>query len=211
MIAFLRGKIFSLNTTSAVIDVGGVGYKTAIPLSTFTELQKHAKSGFKDDVSLYVFAYTQDGETSLYGFHAPIEKQVFEKLLRVGGIGPSLALSVLSTLGAEGTIVAISSQDESALSRVPKVGKKLAGRILLELKDKMEVLKSELTGAQIKAMSNLWRDVVSALVNMGYNAPEAESAVRKVREQFKKPARQSAGGEEPSFEDAFRLALKNLR
>lgn len=212
MIAYLKGRIVLLESGTsaasgqmAVLDVHGVGYRVRIPTGLYASLKGRVggpEAAGGGEVALHVYSHAKDGDVALFGFASAFERRVFERLLRVSGVGPALALAILSAHRAEDLIAALASGDGNLLERVPRVGKKLASRILLELRDKLDDLLPEAVGAGAGAgASSVWRDVVSALVNMGYRASDAEVACRAAREH--------AG--ECSFEDAFRAALKKAQ
>ncbi|UCF81211.1 MAG: Holliday junction branch migration protein RuvA [Acidobacteriota bacterium] len=212
MIAYLKGRVVSLESgtsaasgQTAVLDVHGVGYRVRITTGLYASLKGRADGPGEaggGEVALHVYSHATDGDVALFGFASAFERRVFERLLRVSGVGPSLALAALSAHRAEDLIAALASGDGSLLERVPRVGKKLASRILLELRDKLDDLLPEAAGAgEVAGAGAVWRDVASALVNMGYRASDAEAACRAARER--------AG--ECTFEDAFRAALKKAQ
>ena len=209
MIAYLKGRIVLLESGTsaasgqmAVLDVHGVGYRVRIPTGLYASLKGRVArpEAGGGEVALHVYSHAKDGDVALFGFASAFERRVFERLLRVSGVGPSFALAILSAHRAEDLIAALASGDGSLLERVPRVGKKLASRILLELRDKLDDLLPEAAGA-VAGAGAVWSDVASALVNMGYRASDAEAACRAARER--------AG--ECSFEDAFRAALKRAQ
>ncbi len=177
MIAWLSGVLRHKTIDSLIVDVGGVGYQVAVPLSTYSRAPEAG-----DPISLHVHTHLREDSLSLFGFSTELEKEVFLLLLGVSGIGPKLALSVLSGLSLEDLLLAIHGSDESRLCSIPGIGKKTAGRLCLELKDKVKQF-APLT----RQVAETWTpppgavdDAVSALVNLGYKRPQAEEAVRKV-------------------------------
>ena len=135
MIAHLRGRLLSKTPQTAVVEAGGVGYEVTISIPTFTALP-----GEGNEVALLVYTHVREDTLALFGFTTATEKRLFEKLLSISGIGPKLAITVLSGLPPERLIAAIHGQDHATLTRIPGVGKKTAERIVLELKDKLQEL-----------------------------------------------------------------------
>jgi len=198
MIAFLRGALLEKHPNQVIVDVGGVGYELTIPVSTFSAL-----GDVGGEVRLRVHTHVREDAISLFGFHSIAEKALFEKLISVSGIGPKLAVTVLSGLAAADFITAVRNGDLQTLVRVPGIGKKTAERIVLELRDKLDFAGAPAAG-QIRpksAYSPDEEDVISALMNIGANRPSAEAAVLKARQQAPTAA----------FDDLFRTALKLLR
>jgi Holliday junction DNA helicase RuvA len=170
VIAHLRGRLLRKDTQEAVVDVGGVGYRVTIPLSTFYRL-----GGDGDEVSLLTYTHVREDALALYGFLTERERTLFLLLLGVTGIGPRVALTVLSGIPPAELIAALRAQDVRRLVAVPGVGKKTAERMVLELAEKVASLPGE---APAKAPAAIAADdVVSALVNLGYRKAEAERAV----------------------------------
>jgi holliday junction DNA helicase RuvA len=199
MIAFLRGTVLEKHPNQVIVDVNGVGYELIIPVSTFSRL---AEQG--GEVRLRVHTHVREDALSLFGFHTAEEKMLFEKSISVSGIGPKLAVTVLSGLAAPDLINAIRGADLSALVRVPGIGKKTAERMVLELKDKLDLMlpaAATVAGRPKSAFSPDEEDVISALMNFGANRPSAEAAVTKTKQQ----------NPSSTFEDMFRAALKLLR
>jgi Holliday junction DNA helicase RuvA len=175
-----------------LVDVGGVGYLVQIPLSTFAALgELHA------EVTLLIHTHVREDALSLYGFLTAREKQFFEMLISASGVGPALALRILSGLSVEELVPAIRTGDVPRLTRIPGVGKKTAERIVVELRDKMLAVEEE--AAQPAARAGLDGDVVSALVNLGYDTRAAEKAAEEARR---------AGA--ANFEAMLRAALQAL-
>jgi Holliday junction DNA helicase RuvA len=175
MIAYLSGKILIKLTNSAVIDVNGVGYEVQIPLSTYYDLGEVGST-----VSLQIYTQVREDAIQLFGFRTALEKELFLKLLSVTGVGPKLGLTMLSGLSAEELIQAILAGNLVQLTAIPGVGRKTAERLLLELKDKLKSLSSvEISSGQAIGTTDLSikSDVVSALVNLGWQQAMAEKAV----------------------------------
>jgi len=200
MIAFLRGSIIEKHPNQVIVETSGVGYDVQIPISTYTSLPDAGSQ-----VSLRIHTHVREDALLLYGFWTMEEKLVFEQLISVSGIGPKLAITVLSGLATPDLVQAIRTSDIARLVRIPGVGKKTAERIVLELKDK---LKPADGSAKIPAatqpgpsFSVLETDVLSALQNLGCSRPAAEEAIRKAKSK----------GIEEGFEPLFRAALALVR
>jgi Holliday junction DNA helicase RuvA len=178
MIAWLSGRLRHKATDHLIIDVAGVGYQVSVPLSTYSGIPDDG-----EDVSLHIYTHLREDSLSLFGFLTEAEKNMFMLLLGVSGIGPKLALAILSSLSVQDLSHAILASDESRLFSIPGIGKKTAARMVLELKDKMKLImpmiSAPLSDADI-ASDNI-EDVISALVNLGYKKPQAEETVRKIR------------------------------
>ena len=200
MIAFLRGILLEKHPNQAVVETGGVGYDVQIPVSTFSALGETGS-----EVKLRIHTHVREDALSLFGFATADEKTVFERLISVSGIGPSLAIKVLSGLATGDLIASIRGGAVDQLVRIPGVGKKTAERMVLELKDKMEGLGGGAIAGRpekpVSAMSSLEQDVLSALQNLGCQRAAAEAAVRKAR----------ASGVPEEFEPLFRRALELVR
>ncbi len=191
MIAHLRGKLLSKNPNQAVVEAAGVGYEVNITIPTFSALPAAGT-----EVALFVHTHVREDALSLFGFLKADEKQLFEKLLSVSGIGPKLAITILSGMPTDAMVAAIQGNNVAALTRIPGIGKKTAERMVLELRDKLEsfgVVPSAAIASPVE------EDVISALINLGYQRPVAE----KVMARLGKTA-----GE--SFEVLFRRALAGL-
>jgi Holliday junction DNA helicase RuvA len=201
MIAFLRGKLLEKHPNQVIVETGGVGYDVMIPISTFSTL-----SDVGAEVALRIYTHVREDALSLFGFLTPEEKTLFEKLISVSGIGPTLAIKVLSGLATAAIIDAIRGGHVEQLVRIPGVGKKTAERMVLELKDKLEGLGAGAgtPGISIKsepALSGIEQDVLSALLNLGCQRVAAEAAVRKAK----------AADPGSAFEPMFRRALELVR
>ena len=191
MIAHLRGRLLIKHPNQAIVETNGVGYDVTISVPTFSELPAAGS-----EVALHVHTHVREDTIALYGFLRPAEKQLFEKLISVSGIGPKLAITILSGMPADEIIQAIRGNDLAKLTRVPGIGKKTAERMVLELRDK---LPKEAFGEVVAAtaVSPVEEDVLSALVNLGYQRPLAERALSVA----------SKNGKGTSFDVLFREAL----
>ena len=171
MIAHLRGQILYKIPNYVVIDCGGVGYELAISVATYTELRDVGA-----EASLHVHTHVREDALQLFGFHEVTEKRLFEKLLTISGIGPKLAITVLSGINAERLVGAIRGGDHATLTKIPGIGKKTAERVVLELKDKLDDMAGYSPAADAKpSLGAVAEDVLSALVNLGYPRPVARS------------------------------------
>ncbi|MGP8157625.1 MAG: Holliday junction branch migration protein RuvA [Candidatus Acidiferrales bacterium] len=175
MIGSLRGKLAEKRPNHILLDVGGVGYHVQIPLSTFASL-----GSLHDETTLLIHTHVREDQFALYGFLTAREKHCFELLISASGVGPSLALKILSGMGLEDLVPAIRKGDLAQLVRIPGVGRKTAERIVVELRDKLAVVDLPDTGKRA-TRSELESDVASALVNLGYDARSVERAVEKAR------------------------------
>ena len=196
MIALLRGVLVEKHPNQAIVDTAGVGYDVTIPVSTYASLPAAGA-----EVRLYIHTHVREDALALYGFLSRDEKSLFERLISVSGIGPNVAVKVLSGLAAADLTVAIRRGEVDRLVRIPGVGKKTAERMILELRDKMPAPGSEETGPPVPPLSAVDQDVLSALLNLGCARPAAENAVRKAK----------AAGAPADFEPLFRRALELVR
>ena len=196
MIALLRGTLAEKHPNQAIVDAGGVGYDVSIPVSTYAKLPDVGAS-----VLLRIHTSVREDAIQLFGFHTGDEKVLFEKLISVSGIGPGLALKVLSGMDAAGLVNAIRRGEVEKLVRIPGVGKKTGERMILELRDKLPAIEGAADGPALPPISALEEDVLSALVNLGCQRAAAETAVRKAR----------AAGVPDVFEPLFRKALELVR
>jgi Holliday junction DNA helicase RuvA len=174
VIAHLRGRIFTKHPNRVVVDVNGVGYAVFVPLSTYYGLGDTGA-----DVALRIHTHVREDALMLYGFATTLEQDLFERLISVSGIGPKVALSVLSGIEPQELIRAVELKDVSRLTAIPGVGKKTAERIVLELTGRLPLAKADARTAEETAAgpSGVRDDVLSALVNLGYHRPLAEQAV----------------------------------
>ena len=193
MIGSLRGKLVDKRPNQALIDVGGVGYQVQIPLSTFAGL-----TALHDETTLLIHTHVREDQFSLYGFLTAREKQCFELLISASGVGPALALKILSGMGVEDLVPAIRKGDLAQLVLIPGVGKKTAERIVVELRDKLAVVEVRETGKP-STRPQLESDVASALANLGYDARSIDRAIEK-----------SDAARGADFETLLRAALQIL-
>jgi len=193
MIGSLRGKLTEKRPNQILLDVGGVGYQVQIPLSTFAGL-----GALHEETTLLIHTHVREDQFSLYGFLTAREKQCFELLISASGVGPALALKILSGMGIEELVPAIRKGDLVQLVRIPGVGRKTAERIVVELRDKLAVVDVAEAGKPA-TRSQLESDVASALVNLGYDPRSVEKAVEK--------SRGASGGD---FEGLLRASLQIL-
>jgi holliday junction DNA helicase RuvA len=175
MIGSLRGKLIEKRPNLVLLDVGGVGYQVLIPLSTFTSL-----GALHAEFTLLIHTHVREDQLALYGFLTSREKQCFELLISASGVGPSLALKILSGMGLDELIPAIRKGDLAQLVRIPGVGRKTAERIVVELRDKLAAVDVPEAGKPA-TRSQLESDVASALVNLGYDERAVEGAMAKCR------------------------------
>ena len=195
MIGLLRGRLLEKRPNQVILDVGGVGYLVAVPLSTFAALgELHA------EVTLLIHTHVREDALALYGFLSQREKHLFELLLGASGVGPSLALKILSGMNVEELVPAIRTGDLARLTKIPGVGRKTAERMVVELKDKLESIAVEAEKPAPASPAGVESDVKSALINLGYDERTAESAVTE--------ARREAGT--VNFEKLLRVALGTL-
>jgi len=198
MIALLRGKLLEKHPNQVIVDAGGVGYDVTIPVSTFSALPDAGA-----EVLLRIHTHVREDTLALFGFLTAEEKLIFERLISVSGIGPKLAVTVLSGIPTSDLASAIRGGQVAQLVRIPGVGKKTAERIVLELKDKLDLIPSAVRspGAPAETLGGLEEDVLSALVNLGSKPAAADAAIRKAK----------ASGTPAEFEPLFRRALELLR
>jgi Holliday junction DNA helicase RuvA len=197
MIAFLRGRVLDKSPNRIIIDVNGVGYEVHVPLSTYYDIGDAGS-----DVSLHVHTHVREDALQLYGFLTPLEQVLFQRLIGISGIGPKLAVAVLSGIGSRELVTAVQHADLARLTRIPGVGKKTAERIVLELKDRLGDVPAAPDTADVRPSTGdrLRSDLISALENLGYHRPLAEKAVDASR----KP------DGDATFEDALKSALREL-
>src|SRR2546421_4202772 len=172
MIGQLRGRLAEKRPNQVLVDVGGVGYLVQVPLSTYGALGE-----LHTEVTLLIHTHVREDALALYGFVSAREKHFFEMLLSASGVGPSLALKILSGMNVEELVPAIRGGDLARLTRIPGVGRKTAERMVVELKDKLETVVIEATRPAVSSAAGVEADVLSALVNLGYETRAAESAV----------------------------------
>ncbi len=194
MIAHIKGILAHKSFDQVVIDVDGIGYQVFIPLTTFSQLPD-----LYQPLSLNTCTYLKDNTIEIYGFLTTKEKDAFQMLIGISGVGTRLARNILSGITPDELYQAIKEKDIDRLNMIPGVGHKTAQRMIVELADKVKPLCEE--EVPQKGSGAIFRDVVSALLNLGYKPSDAEKAVRKIRGEIET---------EPSFEDAFRRAIQIL-
>lgn len=201
MIAFVRGEIEELSEDNVVIDTGSIGYNVRISGQTAERL-----SGMSGDVKLYIYTCVREDAFLLYGFLSKDELEIFKKLITVNGIGPKGGLAILSVMSADDLQFAILSGDAKAIAKAPGIGAKTAGRVILDLKDKISIedtlIQKEINGYQTSGTageSYARNEAVEALVALGYSASDALKAVKK-----------AAPPEDADVETILKLALKNM-
>ena len=192
MIAHLRGRLIAKHPNQAIVEAGGVGYDLTITVPAFSELPSVG-----NEVALHIHTHVREDALALYGFLRSDEKQLFEKLITVSGIGPTLAIKILSGMAIAEMVAAIRANDFARLTKIPGVGRKTAERMCVELRDKLEGFGAP---QPVAARSDVEQDVISALTNLGYQRAAAEKAVEG--------AVQSTGRE--SFDTVFRASLATL-
>ncbi len=194
MIAALRGTLADKQAGKVIVDAGGVGYEVSIPVETYSRLGEPG-----EEISLHIHTHMRENILALFGFHSRSDKELFERFLDVAGVGPRLALALLSGLTAPELVRAIRSGDLKRLVRIPGVGKKTGERIVLELRDKLDAFDGIEDGAQRELAVD--DDVVSVLVNLGSSEDSAARAVREARRK----------GASDRFDELFRLAMTSLK
>jgi Holliday junction DNA helicase RuvA len=200
MIAHLRGTLLVKHPNQAIVETHGVGYDVVISVPTFSEMPAAGS-----EVALHIHTHVREDALSLYGFLRLAEKHLFEKLLTVSGIGPKLAITILSGMPADEMVTAIRGGDLARLTRIPGIGKKTAERMVLELREKLAATTGTDVAGPVQT-SPVEEDVVSALVNLGYQRAAAEKALLSARGAEAIPAK--AG--EKNFDTLFREALGAL-
>jgi holliday junction DNA helicase RuvA len=201
LIAHITGKLIQKQPNSVIVDVGGVGYELTVPLSTFYDLGEPGS-----EVSLRAYTYVREDALQLFGFRTEREKRLFLLMIGVSGIGPKLAVTALSGMSAEELIHAIRTENLAKLVGVPGIGKKTAERMLVELKDKVAQLASPemeehlKAGAIISVGEAMRDDLISALINLGYQKGAAEKAVTAVMNE----------NPDANFETALKQSLRKL-
>ncbi|MBI4477805.1 MAG: Holliday junction branch migration protein RuvA [Acidobacteria bacterium] len=202
MIAFLRGRVLTKAPTRLIVDVQGVGYDVQVPLSTFYRVPEPGA-----EVSLRIHTHVREDALALFGFLTELELQIFDRLISISGVGPKLALNTMSGIEPPDLVAAVQRGDVARLTAIPGVGRKTAERIVLELKDKLAAFKLETIeapGAVEEARpDDLRRDLLSALLNLGYHRPLAERAVESA-------IKSAPPGAAITFEHTLRQALRAL-
>jgi Holliday junction DNA helicase RuvA len=199
MIALLRGQLLEKHPNRLLVDVQGVGYDVQVPVSTFYQAGEPGH-----EVTLRIHTHVREDQIALFGFASLLEQQLFERLIGVNGIGPKLALAVLSGIEPKDLVSAVQQTDVGRLTRIPGVGRKTAERITLELRDRLPAIVDAPAADGVivdETRVSLRDDVISALVNLGYQRPAVEKAVERVLKSGEAPA---------DFESALRHALRQL-
>jgi Holliday junction DNA helicase RuvA len=198
MIAHLSGQLLTKEPNRLIIDVNGVGYEVIVPLSTFYEIGE-----VSFPVQLLIHTYVREDTLVLFGFKTPKEKQMFEQLTSVSGIGPKLGIGILSGMSVDELVPAIRQSNLARLTSIPGVGRKTAERIIVELRDKVTRIEAVSAGSKGPSPTRPVQeeDVISALANLGYPRPQAERALQKTLAQL---------GSDPSFENLLRTSLQQL-
>jgi len=199
MISFVRGTLVSTGPDYVVVDVAGVGYKVFVPTPAVTAL-----AGQKDGVTVYTYLHVRDDAMQLFGFVQESDRQIFEQLIQVSGIGPRVALAVLSSMPSQALVQAVLHEQTNVLTRIPGVGKKMAQRIIIELKDKLGKLDISEGHEPIPGTAGLpdaSGEALEALIALGYNPGEAKRVLVSMSQK-----------EIPSLkpQELVRLALKEL-
>lgn len=198
MIAHLRGRLLSKAPNQLIVDCNGVGYDVVISIATFSELPSEGA-----EVSLHIHTHVREDQLALFGFASTQEKRLFERLLTISGIGPKLAITVLSGISPERLVAAIRGGDHATLTRIPGIGKKTAERVVLELKDKLEDMAVPVAAGAPGHHTPVGDDALSALVNLGYARPIALKAIETAIEKIPEAAN--------DFETLFRAAMAAIR
>jgi Holliday junction DNA helicase RuvA len=184
MIAYLKGILLKKTTETLTIDNGGIGYEVIAPLSTFYSLPEEG-----EEVSLHIYTHVREDAFILFGFSTILEKKIFRLLISVSGIGPKLAVNILSGIGPEVLLEALAIGDIVRLQSIPGVGKKTAERMALELKDKAQKMGTDMILPPSRVMEErdktIMDDALSALLNLGYSAKAAKRAVEKAAPNIK--------------------------
>ena len=201
MIAFLTGKLLEKSANSVIVDVGGVGYEVAIPLSTFYEIGEVGEI-----VELRVYTNVREDAIQLFGFKTQREKELYLKLISVQGVGAKSGITMLSGMSADEIVSALRTENLAKLTSIPGVGRKTAERLVIELRDKVGELSSGVSAETSMAAAAgigseaVYDDALSALVNLGYQKNAAERALQQIRQD----------GIEPNVQKLLRAALQKL-
>ena len=192
MIAHLRGRLLTKEPNRAIVEAAGVGYELMISVPTYSELPNAGA-----EVSLHVHTHVREDALALFGFLKAEEKRVFERLIAVSGIGPKLAITILSGMSSEYLVSAVRGNDLASLTKIPGIGKKTAERMVLELRDKLDSFAAAPAKSPPAAIES---DVISALTNLGYQEAAAEKAVEA-----------ATAAERANFDALFKAAMARLR
>ncbi|MGB7921699.1 MAG: Holliday junction branch migration protein RuvA [Pyrinomonadaceae bacterium] len=206
MIAHLSGILLFKQTTTVILEVGGVGYEVTIPLSTFYDLPD---AGTNSNIKLRIYTHVREDALQLYGFKTARERELFQQLISVSGIGPKLGITMLSGMNADEIIASIRTNNLARLTSIPGVGRKTAERLVIELRDKIAALSSPALEEEFAAQSGAGAsvsedavrdDALSALINLGYQKASAEKAITAAIQE----------GGDISVEMLLRRALRTL-
>ncbi|UCE41541.1 MAG: Holliday junction branch migration protein RuvA [Candidatus Aminicenantes bacterium] len=192
MIAYLKGNLIQKKTSQVILDIGGVGYRASIPLSTYLKL-----GDINEMAELHIYTHVTDSSLALYGFYSEKERDLFLKLISISGIGPKIALNILSGIESSDLEDAIRQSDVARISLIPGIGKKTAMRIALELQEKLDLKEKVLETQSIKEKE----DLISALMNLGFKRREVEKIVDECLQTFSLDA---------GFDKLLRESLKKL-
>jgi Holliday junction DNA helicase RuvA len=192
MIAYLKGNLIQKTTSQVILDIGGVGYRASIPLSTYLKL-----GDINDTEELHIYTHMTDSSLALYGFYSEKERDLFLKLISISGIGPKIALNILSGIESSDLEDAIRRSDVARISLIPGIGKKTAMRIALELQEKLDLKEKVLETHSIKEKE----DLISALMNLGFKRREVEKIVEECLQTFSL---------DEGFDKLLRESLKKL-
>lgn len=192
MIAYLKGNLIQKTTSQVILDIGGVGYRASIPLSTYLKL-----GDVDDTAELHIYTHVTDSSLGLYGFYTEKEKNLFLKLINISGIGPKIALNILSGIESSDLEDAIRRSDVARLSLIPGIGKKTAMRIALELQEKLDLKEKVLETRSSREKE----DLISALTNLGFKRREVEKIVDECLQAF---------SADTGFDTLLRESLKKL-
>jgi Holliday junction DNA helicase RuvA len=192
MIAYLKGNLIQKSSNQVILDIGGVGYCAWIPLSTYLKI-----GDFNETVALHIYTHMTDNSLALYGFYSEEERELFLKLINISGIGPKIALNILSGIEASDLEEAIKRSDIARISLIPGIGKKTAMRIAMELQEKLDLKEKVLETPSSKEKE----DLVSALMNLGFKRREVEKIVEECIQAYSLEA---------GFEKLLRESLKRL-
>ena len=197
MIGLLRGRIADKQPNRLIVDVQGVGYEVHVPLSTFYDAGEAGA-----DITLRIYTHVREDALQLYGFLTDLERQLFERLIGISGIGPKLAIAVLSGMDPRDLLASVQRGDVARLTSIPGVGKKTSERIVLELKDRLAQLPGAVAVEAVSAngADRVRSDLLSALQNLGYHRPQAEKAIDATLQTMS----------DPTFEQALKAALREL-
>jgi Holliday junction DNA helicase RuvA len=197
MIGFLRGRVADKQPNKLIVDVQGVGYDVAVPLSTYYDVGDEGA-----EITLRIYTHVREDALQLYGFLTELERQLFERLIGISGIGPKLAIAVLSGMDSRELLAAVQRGDVARLTAIPGVGRKTSERIVLELKDRLAQMSvgAPAEAAPASGADRLRGDLLSALQNLGYHRPQAEKAVDSSLQTMA----------DPTFEQALKAALREL-